>query len=288
MIISIDDGRGTYHMKSFFIAISIVILVAMIVAIAVYYREKKYASFVSRHSAALKNLKLVNDRYIFYSPADYDKEHTYDNENFYNGISCEDYLIYQLRYEGKRVNETINQLHSNRQKSELYRREIDSIAKYGDFDYPIGRLKKEKLIKTERRMFYQSLQKPETEFRISVRLNCSNMNGHIYASKKETFDEVKIASMLRGLTDRRGNFFNDRNTWDAICRVERGKVSNKMRFSIYQRDGYRCCNCGKNGKITNLEIDHIVPISKGGKSTYNNLQTLCHRCNVEKGNRLDW
>ncbi|MBO4983778.1 MAG: HNH endonuclease [Clostridia bacterium] len=59
-----------------------------------------------------------------------------------------------------------------------------------------------------------------------------------------------------------------------------------MRFSLYQRDGYRCLKCGISQEYANLEIDHIVPIAKGGKSTYNNLQTLCHRCNVAKGDSI--
>lgn len=59
-----------------------------------------------------------------------------------------------------------------------------------------------------------------------------------------------------------------------------------MRFEIYARDGYKCCRCGKSGQYVSLEIDHIIPISKGGKSTYDNLQTLCHQCNVEKGDSI--
>ena len=53
-----------------------------------------------------------------------------------------------------------------------------------------------------------------------------------------------------------------------------------MRFSIYDRDGYRCKMCGR--KTNDLEIDHIFHISKGGKSEYSNLQTLCRRCNANK------
>lgn len=56
-----------------------------------------------------------------------------------------------------------------------------------------------------------------------------------------------------------------------------------MRFSIYERDGYRCCKCGISDRYAQLEIDHILPIAKGGKTTYDNLQTLCHKCNMEKG-----
>ncbi len=73
--------------------------------------------------------------------------------------------------------------------------------------------------------------------------------------------------------------------WQSICRVERGKVTNKMRFAIYERDHYRCRKCGKS--TDDLEVDHIIPISKGGKSTFDNLQTLCHRCNYRKGSNIE-
>ena len=94
-----------------------------------------------------------------------------------------------------------------------------------------------------------------------------------------------ILLLISRINNKNGTFYNDRGIWDAICRVERGKVSNKMRFSIYSRDGYRCCKCGRSQRWTDLEIDHIKPIAKGGKSTYDNLQTLCRRCNKEKGDK---
>lgn len=57
-----------------------------------------------------------------------------------------------------------------------------------------------------------------------------------------------------------------------------------MRFSIDERDGYRCRHCDRSQNEVKLETDHIKPISKGGKSEYDNLQTLCEECNKKKGN----
>ncbi len=49
--------------------------------------------------------------------------------------------------------------------------------------------------------------------------------------------------------------------------------------SIFERDGHRCVACGS---LDNLTLDHIVPISKGGSDTEDNLQTLCKSCNSRK------
>jgi len=102
-------------------------------------------------------------------------------------------------------------------------------------------------------------------------------NEHIEDCDKE------IRYRLNRLSNKRNGYFLDREMWESICRVERGKVSNKMRFSIYKRDGYRCKMCGRSDRFAYLEIDHIKPIAKGGKSIYSNLQTLCSKCNAKKG-----
>lgn len=66
---------------------------------------------------------------------------------------------------------------------------------------------------------------------------------------------------------------------------ERRKMTEAMRLSIIKRDNYTCAICGNSiYKEPNLlmEVDHIIPISLGGKTEPNNLQTLCWRCNRTK------
>lgn len=55
---------------------------------------------------------------------------------------------------------------------------------------------------------------------------------------------------------------------------------------IYKRDNYKCRECGATNKDTVLHIDHIIPVSKGGRSVLSNLQTLCRECNMAKFNRI--
>ena len=258
-----------------------------IIALVIYKLIKdKHTAFLTEHSISLRNLSDINKRYVFLKINTYDESHTYDNSNFYNNISCQDYLIYILQFKNySSIKNEINNANDNNQKYKLYCEEVDNTKKLGNYDIPIGKLNSNFLLKLEDKMFKTLLLKPITKFTIKVTLYCAKINGNVYDSKYETFNSEQIMNLIKRIHNKNGSFFLDKGIWDAICRVERGKVSNKMRFSIYNRDGYRCRICGRSGVFEDLEIDHIKPIAKGGKSEYNNLQTLCKRCNYEKGDR---
>jgi len=54
------------------------------------------------------------------------------------------------------------------------------------------------------------------------------------------------------------------------------------RNNLFRRDHGECQYCGSTKQLT---IDHVIPRSKGGKSSWTNLVTACHRCNVNKGDK---
>lgn len=54
------------------------------------------------------------------------------------------------------------------------------------------------------------------------------------------------------------------------------------KLNVFRRDGNACVYCGAN-KRQDLTIDHVIPQSKGGKNTWNNLVTACFKCNNSKG-----
>ncbi len=54
----------------------------------------------------------------------------------------------------------------------------------------------------------------------------------------------------------------------------------EMRWAVFRRDGYACLYCGSE---SNLSIDHVFPVSRGGDNHPDNLQTLCRDCNSRKG-----
>ncbi|AWW31522.1 HNH endonuclease [Echinicola strongylocentroti] len=54
------------------------------------------------------------------------------------------------------------------------------------------------------------------------------------------------------------------------------------RSNLFKRDDNECQYCGSPKHLT---VDHVIPRSKGGKSSWTNLITACHRCNVQKGDK---
>ncbi len=52
------------------------------------------------------------------------------------------------------------------------------------------------------------------------------------------------------------------------------------RQNIFKRDGHRCLYCGTTEDLT---LDHVLPKSRGGKTSWDNLATACKRCNSRKG-----
>lgn len=127
------------------------------------------------------------------------------------------------------------------------------------------------------------VKKPVTKFSILVKIHRSLLNGYLVDYKTDEFDSETIVEFITRIEEKRGDYYLNPEIWNSISKVERARVSNKVRFAIYARDNYRCVKCGDT---EDLEIDHIYPISKGGKSDLDNLQTLCHNCNYQKGNRI--
>jgi len=62
-----------------------------------------------------------------------------------------------------------------------------------------------------------------------------------------------------------------------------GKDTFPTRNLIYKRDDYECQYCGSKKDLT---MDHVIPRSKGGKDTWENLVACCTKCNLKKGDKF--
>lgn len=76
----------------------------------------------------------------------------------------------------------------------------------------------------------------------------------------------------------------------AECRTRASNSSERQRsvaasarFRILRRDKFQCRYCGQAAPFVTLEVDHVIPVAKGGTSDDSNLITACLDCNRGKG-----
>ncbi len=84
-------------------------------------------------------------------------------------------------------------------------------------------------------------------------------------------------------------FMSEKIKFNKSVAGQRALMTSKLRQHIKERDGFTCKNCGisiHQEPNLLLEVDHIIPVSKGGLTTEDNLQTLCWRCNRKKGSKI--
>lgn len=156
-----------------------------------------------------------------------------------------------------------------------------------EYVMPSGNLKEYggELIVTNKRVIFNSDEK-SFEFRpgkiievttrhSSVSLRCSTKTGQgDYAVRDVTLLGAILEQLARSYI-----YEIDSENGDSRSR----HIPDHVKVAVYQRDGGRCVKCGSDSY---LEYDHIIPFSKGGANSENNVQLLCRRCNLEKSNNL--
>jgi 5-methylcytosine-specific restriction endonuclease McrA len=94
--------------------------------------------------------------------------------------------------------------------------------------------------------------------------------------RKLSEDSEKIKKYRENITKR--NIHNERDKISSF--------SLSLRFLVLKRDKFTCQYCGRKAPVVILQVDHIIPESKGGKTIIENLITACEECNRGKYNNL--
>ena len=98
------------------------------------------------------------------------------------------------------------------------------------------------------------------------------------------------AEMVTDYPDRKIMGVSNSFSLPKILRLyNRHKSDKKVRFSrhnVFWRDSFQCQYCSKRYKASTLTIDHVLPQSRGGKTTWENVVSACSPCNTKKGNKL--
>ena len=116
--------------------------------------------------------------------------------------------------------------------------------------------------------------RPVTQFDFILRLQYMSPAGQSFNVNEFTFPIATIlATVAADIKMRQSREY------------QRSLMTDKKRYEILKRDEFKCAFCGRTPAADGvaLEVDHIIPVSKGGLSEDSNLQTLCKDCNRGKG-----
>lgn len=108
------------------------------------------------------------------------------------------------------------------------------------------------------------------------------------SSGGNTATECSVTMDIKNLNDF-VQFLSEKIKFKQSAAGQRALMTSKLRQHIKERDNFTCKCCGVSVEQEPhllLEIDHIVPVSKGGLTAEDNLQTLCWRCNRSKGAKM--
>ena len=143
------------------------------------------------------------------------------------------------------------------------------------------REKQYRQILDDEHMFVFSLTRGQTRYiqrnYVKMPYKMSVESDRVGFSLKQVSERYKLLSEI--------NFQCTLNEYYA--KNQRKLMTKALKDQIKRRDNYTCQICGKYmPDEVGLHIDHIIPVSKGGKSIPSNLQVLCSKCNGKKSNRL--
>ncbi|MBC2849860.1 HNH endonuclease [Cetobacterium sp. 8H] len=116
---------------------------------------------------------------------------------------------------------------------------------------------------------------------VEYKFSYTSNGGMVQRSFTIPMKEETIIELIKAL--------ENKLTISAFIKEQRTLMTKKIREFIKTRDNFTCCNCNNSTEIEPnllLEIDHIIPISKGGETIEDNLQTLCWKCNRAKSNKI--
>lgn len=121
----------------------------------------------------------------------------------------------------------------------------------------------------------------ESVLTVEYKFSYTSGGGMAQRSFTVPMTEETIAELIRTL--------ESKLTASAFAKEQRTLMTKKLRDYIKKRDNFTCCNCGNSTYAEPnllLEMDHIIPVAKGGRTEENNLQTLCWKCNRAKSDKI--
>ena len=260
----------------------VVAILLLIFAVHIIIIDSK----ISKESKKIALIKELNKSIKFHEISNFiEIRKHYDNKTNYNKIEPGYLMSAEIRNKIEWFSIFISQIKENRENKIIYNNKVEAIISQPTlFDEKKAKIFQKEYLYREKRLIRNICLNPVTKCRLCVYVSYSSPKGQVRLSKESCFSFEDIVTSFESVSRKT----LDKSTYSKLTLVERGEVSDSMRYDILMRDEFKCVICGASSREgARLHVDHIVPVSKGGKSIPSNLRTLCERCNIGKSNKIE-
>lgn len=263
------------------------IVFALIVAGVLTERRRLFIVRVEKGSKRLKALREINSRYQFDQKIEEQYEHyvSLRTKQQYDQFSFERYMRGMMETNFENHEKLIRQIQYNRKQMQRYQSELSALPDYMSAqDARRNKVPYSFCKRVERKLSENELKNAVVSPNFLC-IACYTSPQGRNAYQKESRYTYKQFFDLYNATRQEMMW---RQTRQGNAEYERSKMNSSIRYDILKRDHFRCVICGRSAEDgVKLHVDHIIPVSKGGKTEYSNLRTLCDTCNFGKRDKYD-
>ncbi|MBP5269553.1 MAG: HNH endonuclease [Clostridia bacterium] len=273
-------------MKHFFIFLIVVSVIGAVAYFVYKFINKKINDTILKTSPKIDALLKLNETVDFHViPPCFSVLKHYDNKGNYNKIDPAYIMTAEVRRNIPYYSDYIKKIHENREIQKKYDCQVSEIfSKEYPVDFKALKISERTYRERENKFFNERKLNLVTDCRFVATMTYSSPQGRVNLTKSTTLYANDIEACIESISRSR----LDKKTYAGLAAVERGEISDSLRYDILNRDGFKCVICGATARQgARLHVDHIIPVSKGGKSVPENLRTLCERCNIGKGAKIE-
>ncbi|MCL2555736.1 MAG: HNH endonuclease [Firmicutes bacterium] len=259
------------------------IILALIIILAIKLSQKKHFELVKNYSDKYKALILMNEEILFSSLGNLYYHKSFKIKRDFEKNTLEEIALEYIRHSLDIINSAFKAIQNNINLYDIYCQKYQILLESESTNTNL-KISKDRYNDIEKKLLAKNKLMPQISINLTITKSYTSDKGKNHYNDSGYFDYNHIkhmhAQILDDLTKKSSEHYRRR--------IERSKVTDGIRFDVFKRDGFRCKICGASADSrVKLHVDHIKPISKGGDSNINNLQTLCESCNMGKSDKYD-
>ena len=278
VIVSLTSLKGTISIIIFFLIFILPIIIYNFIIKRIINKENEV---VSKTSKKIQKITKLNESYQFKDIKRKKRniiEREYSRKSL-DRVTGKSIIKYHLDNNINGIRTDLENAIFNITLLEKYNKDVEKVLQSESINNSKYSTKKFKMV--EERVLRSIIYKKEN-FMITLKIEVyyRSNGGNVYDNKKRKYLFNDLVFVY--------NEWNRGNKFEETINQERKIMNDYIRYNVLKRDNFSCQICGITAKDgAKLQVDHIIPVSKGGKTVMSNLQTLCERCNIGKSNKTE-